>query len=219
MLGLSLGDIYMNFKKFGSQMGLVGVCLSLLFLSGCAHYRAKPLQKLPVTTRQSPEQTVSFEYHVLDRRDCKQYLDRNVQAKGYQPIQLTIENNSSRSLYFSLSSFDIPCIDADDVASTVHTSTVGRAVGYTVAGLVSCIWLLFIPAIVDGIGSDKANEQLDIDFARKAVHNQIIAPNSTVNGLIFVPYENFNDDFSFSLADHEKNEHFKLSTIKRSVKI
>jgi len=209
----------MNFKKTSSQVELLGLCLSLLLLSGCAHYKAKPLRKLPVTTRESNEQTVSFEYHVLNRSDCKQYLDRNVHKKGYQPIQLTIENNSSRSLHFSLSSFDIPCIEVDEVASKVHTSTVGRAVGYTVAGLVTCIWLLFIPAIVDGIGSDKANEQLDIDFSRKAMRNQVIAPNSTINGLIFVPYERFDEDFSFSLADHEKSEHFKLSTVKHSVKV
>jgi hypothetical protein len=208
----------MNVKKISSWIGLLGLCIALLLLPGCAHYKAKPLRRLPVS-RQTNEQTVSFEYHVLDRNDCKQYLDRNVQAKGYQPIQLTIENNSSRSLYFSLSSFDIPCISADEVASKVHTSTAGRAVGYTVAGLVTCIWLLFIPAIVDGVGSAKSNERLDVDFARKAIHNQVIAPNSTINGLIFVPYGNFNEHFSFSLADHEKNEHFRLSTLKHSAKI
>jgi len=37
MFRLCLGDIDMNFKKIGSLVGLLGLCVPLLFLSGCAH--------------------------------------------------------------------------------------------------------------------------------------------------------------------------------------
>ena len=61
---------------------------AILLLSGCARYQARSLNKLAQAPEYNqPEQTVSFKYHFFDSYDCQTYLDRDILAKGYQPIQ------------------------------------------------------------------------------------------------------------------------------------
>jgi hypothetical protein len=102
------------------------------------------------------------------------------------------------------------------VATRVHTNTVGRAVGYSVAGLF--IWPFIIPAIVDGIGSAEANEQLDADFAQKALRSQTVKPHATANGVIFVSCDDDCDDFTLTVTD-QSNQRFVLSPITPKLKI
>ena len=87
----------------------------------------------------------------FSREDCERYLDRDVISEGYQPVQISILNNTDRKYYFSTGKISVPVAQPQEVAQTVHTSTVGRAVGYGVGALI--VWPLLIPAIVDGIGS------------------------------------------------------------------
>jgi hypothetical protein len=194
----------------------LGIIL-LLGLSGCAHYRAKPLRRLTVRNFAHTEHVVSFEHHVFDKYDCRCYLDRNVKGRGYQVIHITLTNNTHNTLSFSPSRFSFPCIDPQEVADTVHTNTTARAVGYGLTGIF--VWPFLVPALVDGIGSSKANEKLNIDFHRKALHEQFVKPLSTINGLIFVPNESFDPDFSFVVTDVTNNKQYVLSSSEPQVSI
>lgn len=206
----------MNSKKTSSYFSLIAVTALLSLLSGCASYKTTPLRKLPITVSQ--EESVSFEYHVLDRKDCKKYLDRNVMAQGYQPIHLTITNNSNKYLHLSLADCSLTCIEPHIVAKSVHTSTAARAAGYSVLGVLTC-GLFFIPAVVDGVGSSEANKKLDNDFDCKTIGDQTIPPHRTINGLIFTPKEEFDSEFDFTLIDQANKERFTLSTLQRACKI
>jgi len=203
----------MNSKTKSSHFNFIALCALLTLLSGCASYKTTPLRKLPIAVSQ--EESISFEYHALNRKDCRKYLDRNVIAQGYQPIHLTITNNSDRYLHLSLSDFSLTCVDPHMVAKSVHTSTAARAAGYSVAGVLTC-GLFFIPAVVDGIGSSKANKKLDADFDLKSIDDQTIPPHRTVNGLIFTPREKFDSEFDFTLIDQANKERFILSTSQRT---
>lgn len=184
--------------------------IALLGLSGCARYKAQPLNRLATGLGQnSKEQTISFAYRVFSQSDCKKYLDRDVLAKGYQPIHITLSNNTNRYLYVSTTGFSLPCVMAEEVAQKVHTSTSKRAVSYGVAGLF--IWPFLIPAVVDGVGSSQANQQLDLDFGQKTIRDQTVSPYSTINGLIFVPCAYFHEDFTFTVIDSENQERFVLT--------
>lgn len=207
-------------KNYACMMTIL--CGLSLLLPGCARYKSKSLKRLshaPLHThlKQPEKNTVSFKYHIFDKHDCFRYLGRNVINKGYQPIQLAISNNTPKTLSFSLSKFDMPCVPVDEVAHSVHTSTVNRAVGYGVAGLF--LWPFWIPAVVDSVKSDKANKKLDLDFARKALRSQHIAPYSTIHGLIFIDHENFNPNFGFTLEDNATRQNFALSTLNPCVSI
>ena len=105
--------------------------VSLLGLPGCASYTALPLENLSIEI--VPSQSDSSDLLVIGKAfteaDCKRYLDRNVLAEGYQPVQLYLQNNSSKTYIFSLNRLSLSCVSHELVAEKVHTSTVGRAVG------------------------------------------------------------------------------------------
>ena len=236
------GFLYMNFKNTASKTSLICLVLAVVLLPGCAHYRARPLKTLPVPLS-SEKQSVAFAYKIFDKKDCKKYLGRDLTNKGYQPIQLTIHNNSPKSLAFYLSAFNVHCAALREVTNRAHFSTAGRVLGYSAPGVAwttAFIWqmttiggasglfflpalavwsLTFVPAIVDGIASVKANKKLDADYKHKALRDQILYPYHILNGVIFVPHKYFNEHFSFNLTDHENNKRFTLSSLQQSANI
>ncbi|MFH1644486.1 MAG: hypothetical protein ABIA74_04915 [bacterium] len=194
------------------------VCVGgLILLFGCAKYGAQPINQLATCVSNKKEPLIAFAYKSLNKADCKRYLDRDVLAKGYQPIHITFSNNTNRYINFSKTNISIQCVSAAEVAQKVHTSTVTRATSY---GVGAFFFLpLAIPAVVDGIGSSQANQKLDEDFSRKELCDQIVSPLSTINGLIFVPVEKFDPEFSIKLVDAESHDQFTLSTGKPILKI
>jgi hypothetical protein len=192
--------------------------IALLGLSGCAHYRAKSLNRLTTGIEpQNKKSVISFAYQVFDTDDCLYYLDRDVIAKGYQPVHITFTNNTSHHLNFSTEMFSFPCASIGEVAADAHTNTTARAVGYGVGGIF--IWPLLIPAIVDSMGSAKANKKLNADFSRKGLRSQLVPPSSSINGLIFVPVESFDSNFSFVVTDMKNNQRYELSTGRQLLQV
>ena len=199
-----------------SFLGL-GILMSALSLSSCAKYKAQPLAKLATFTTNENAHSAAFAHKALNKAECKRYLDRDVLDKGYQPVQITISNNTNRHINFSKSNISLETVSADYVGKKVHTSTVARATSYGVAGVF--LWPFIIPAVVDGVGSAQANDRLDEDFSRKELCDQIISPFTTINGLIFVPVEKFDHEFSITLVDAKNHDKFVLSTGNPYLKI
>jgi len=199
------------------KMNLV-YCLSAatIALCGCASYNASALNMLSSETMHSSafakNNDVFVSVKAFTRADCKKYLDRDVIAKGYQPIQLCIQNNTDASYSFSLSRISLSCARAEEVAEKVHTSTVGRSVGYGAAAFFTC-GLFAIPAVIDGVGSANANESLDNDFSSKTAMDATIKPHSHYNKIIFVPVNEYQQSFEIELIDLESNKIKKLEVI------
>ncbi len=187
--------------------GLIFSALILVALTGCASYNAAPLNTLSsdVVSSSSNNNDVIITARAFDKQDCKRYLDRDVIKKGYQPIQLFIQNNSDKNYIFSLNRIDLSYAHSEEVADKVHTSTVGRIVGYGVPG-VFVLWPLIIPAVIDGIKSAEANEALDYDFSSKIARDQTIRPHSYFNKIIFVPVDHVHDSFKLILIDQETHK-------------
>lgn len=185
------------------------ITLAIALLSGCASYNAAPLNNLSSDVIHSSYEAKSSDVlvtaKVYNKQDCKRYLDRDVISKGYQPIQLYIQNNSDRSYSFSLNRIDLSYARQEEVASKVHTSTVGRILGYGIPGVI-VLWPLIIPAVVDGIKSSEANEALDNDFSSKIARDQTINPHSHFNKIIFVPVGDFQHSFNITLIDQQTNK-------------
>lgn len=196
-------------------MRLIAIlCLPLLILSSCASYKASSLNNLSsaIITTSSNKEPVVIVAKAFDKNDCKRHLDRDVLAEGYQPVQLFIQNNSNSNYNFSLDKISLPCARAEEVAQTVHTSTVQRVVWYS-AGALILSPLFAIPAVIDGIKSKNANEALDNDFAAKTAKNQVIHSYSTLNKLIFVPVAEYQEGFTVTLVDMDSNKPKILSAI------
>lgn len=182
------------------------LALATLLTTSCASYKAQSLPILSPQTASYSEKKENIEMSckVFTKLDCERYLDRDVIAKGYLPVQISIENNTNRYLLFSKNNIDITCADPAIVASQVQTSTVGRATGYGVGALF--MWPLAIPAIVDGVKSSNANANLNRDFSDKTSYEQIITPYGHLNGLIFIPIELYREAFTVTLVDKETKE-------------
>ncbi|KKP23853.1 MAG: hypothetical protein SZ59_C0003G0077 [candidate division TM6 bacterium GW2011_GWF2_28_16] len=203
-----------NSKKLMFPVISIVSVAALLLASGCAKYRGQNLETLAYPSSEAKKESVFMAYKPFNASDCKVYLDRDVLAKGYQPIQVTIVNNSKKYLDFSLDRISLPSVPAREIARKVHTSTAARAGGYGAASLV--LWPFIIPAIVDGNKSARANDRLDEDFNRKELKTQIISPYHSVNGIIFVPRERFNPDFKVTLVEVENNNKIELGSTKTS---
>lgn len=191
------------------------IVLSIFIFTGCASYNAVSLGSLSseILTTHSSE-NVMLASKVFTKADCKKYLDRNVIRKGYQPIQIYIQNNSNKSYIFSPNRVSLPCARAEEVAEKVHTSTAGRATGYGAAAFFTC-GLFAIPAIVDGVKSSNANDALNNDYACKIAKEQMLFPHSHLNMLIFVPTESYKDSFSVILIDQKTQKPKILNTTAR----
>ncbi|QVL57226.1 MAG: hypothetical protein KFB93_07540 [Simkaniaceae bacterium] len=198
------------------KINLLLIISTIALFTGCASYQANSLSALDPECVRSYSEVNGMEIgcKAYTVEDCYTYLDRNVIAKGYQPVQLTFQNKTSKRYVFSTRDISLPCASPEEVARTVHTSTAGRVTGYSVGGLF--IWPLFIPAVVDGIKSSNANTSLDKDFDEKAKDHFVLAPNSFSKTLIFVPKAHFSPVFDISLLDEEtgKLNVIGLSAIK-----
>ena len=172
---------------------------------------------IKTTMPKESAQTVALGHHALTENECKCYLGRNVIKKGIQPVLITISNNTNKHFILSKENLSLACERIDAVAKKVHTSTVGRAVGYGIAGIF--IWPFIIPAIVDGIRSSEANHELDSDYTYKALSDQIIAPDSTVSGLVFVPMIEYTENFSWTLIDQDSGDRFVLKSNRNEITI
>jgi hypothetical protein len=183
----------------------------LIFSVGCAKYQVIALQPLRPEFHRSAlsVEGVHACYEVLDGVSSKRYFNKDLTKVGIQPVQLTIANNSKRTLILDLTRCSLPCMPGDQVAKKAHFNTAGRATAYGVAGIF--IWPLLIPAIVDGTGSSKANTQMDYDFASKGLKDQVIHPFDTSNGVFFVPVEKMSPNLTIRLVDREAGEILQFS--------
>ena len=214
------------------------ISLSLLsLLGGCAGYKAKPLSRLNTGTPAVQDETITMAYHVLSEEECKTYLDRNVLEKGYQPVHVTLRNNTNKALLFSLDNITVPCVCAHEVAEKVHTSTAGRALGYGVTGAallpiglgLTTPWTVpvsiasgafLIGSVVECAGSAKANKKLDADFNYKELKDQVLKPLEVINGLIFVPRGEFAEaDLAVTLFDVETGDPFVVTAHNPRLKL
>ena len=193
----------MKAKKIAYLSAALALTLSL---ASCASYSASPLSNpSPDLVLIAPRNdNVSVVSKTFTREDCKRFLDRDVLAEGYQPVQIYIQNDSEKNYIFSLNRITLPAARPEEVAEKVHTSTVGRAAGYGAGALI--LWPLAIPAVVDGIKSSNANDALDSDFAAKAARDQVVFPHSHLNAIIFVPTYAYQNSYTLTLIDQDSKE-------------
>lgn len=136
---------------------LIVYALIILGFSGCG-YRVKPLVPLKSPSFNNNEQFIEFDYRVFNKKDNRKYLGCNPIAQGYQPIQITFTNNTSRSFDITQESFNCLCTDPKIVASAMHMSPVQGAAygglgwlgltapyGVLLPGL--CLTCIFWPAV------------------------------------------------------------------------
>jgi hypothetical protein len=138
-----------------------------------------------------------------DQEESKKYLNRDLLSRGYQPIQITIQNNTSSSFYLSTDSVNLPQEATGTIVRKVMKPVLARSIGYKVAGLL--FWPLMIPGTIDGIKTIHSYSKLSKEFAAKAVKSQdeMLLPYSTIQRVLFVAQKEFRNAFVLTLVDQQ----------------
>lgn len=172
--------------------------LSIFLLSGCASYKAQSLEGLNSGSSAYSEEKsgVKVSLRAFTPADCKRYFDRPLIQKGYQPIQIAIENKTNNYILFSEQAIDMPVVPSQEVADKVHSSMVGQALAFGVLGIIS---------------ASQANDKLDRDFDSKVSDGQnTIMPYGRYNGVIFVSTKNYRNHFTLSLVNCDTKEQIEF---------
>lgn len=177
--------------------------------NGYTRYKSIPLQKMHRQVDTVNQEHLSFSCKMLNKNDCKKYFNTtSLNKKGYLPIQITFTNNSNKSIAVSPDSFSFRCANAQDIATLLHRNGLMRGICFTFGSLI--FLPLIIPALVQGIGADNYNYQMDIDFSNKSFENQVVPPFTVVDGIIFASKNQFTRNFTLIVKDVSKNNSFIL---------
>ena len=84
---------------------------------------------------------------------------------------------------------------------SVTKSAIPRGLAYKIAGFF--FWPLLFPGTIDTIKTYKSHKALKKDFTAKGIKDEVIAPYSTFNRVIFVPLKQYKKNFTVTLVDQE----------------
>ena len=181
-----------------------------------ARYKSDSLKKIYQEIDTSAQESLYFDYKVLNAKDCKKYFNsKSLIKKGYQPIYITFTNNSKNSIAIAPENFSFRCAHAQDVANNLHRDGVARGVGFGLGAIFFAP--LIIPALVQGLGAVDYNEQMDLDFANKAFKKQVVPAYTTVDGVIFASRDQFSRNFTITLKDVQSAKSYTLSSSKYKI--
>ena len=203
-----------------------GCFLGMLSLNSCTrvHYEGQPLRSLSM--KHKIEQKVIVLYKPLTTQESRKYLDRDWIAKGYQPVQIAIENISSDPMQFTKEGLSLPVASEEMIKTLAHRNSKIKAtsIGAPSATMLTLglIGLLAAPAafglillVPIGLGSAgmhtastllKADTKLDQDYDIKFLHDGVIAPRSILEGVVFIPKKEFQDKFMLKVVDTKNNK-------------
>lgn len=201
---------------------------SIMVSTGCsrAQYEGKPLES--IKTKPKVEK-VSVLYKPLSKQESVKYLGRNWQSKGYQPVQIAIENFSSNPILFSQRGISLPTTDYETIKFKLHQYAKAKVIGIGASSAtcvsIGLIGLMLAPATFGitgvllpiGLGGAglhatskmlQSEVSLDQDYQNKFLHDKQIAGNSVLEGIVFVPKKGFKDKFVIKMIDIKTEKAF-----------
>jgi hypothetical protein len=175
-----------------------------LLTTGWERYESFPLT--PVSTQLLPNLSLDHSKvlvvaKALTPNESKKNFGHDLISRGVQPLQLTIQNNTSSEYSLCPSSVDLPRIEASKIAFKVTRSSIPRGIGYKVASLL--FWPFAIPGTIDSIRVFSHHKKLKKDLMAKSMREEIVAPYSTFHRVLFVPTEEFQQTFKVTLIELE----------------
>ena len=201
-----------NFFWYTSISVLVGACLSW----GWYHHHIRPLSSIApsILPAFDPEKK-TLEVHVkaLSSDECKKLLGHNLPGKGVQPLHFTIQNNSPNEYSISPELVDLVHIDAKKVAEKIKNLALPRSIAFKILGFF--FWPFIIPGAIDTIHTFHTYKLLKKDYRAKTMKEEVVPVYSIVNRILFVPENEFKEEFTVTLIEKEKKalEVFSISKV------
>lgn len=150
------------------------------------------------------EDHVKLSIKPLTAEESKKYLKKDLLDKGYQPVEVTIENGSSDPYSFSPNSVSLPLIEGKSIAKKLFRSAIPRSICFRIAGLF--FWPISIPGTIDGVLTNKSYRKLKKQLQSKSVREEVIAPYSSVHRIFFVSSKDCEGSFDVTLENQETLE-------------
>jgi hypothetical protein len=191
------------FKKH-LPTGLAILASVFLLTTGFQRLQLHPLKA--VTSEMLPtfsleESRVIVVAKVMSPEESKQNFGHDLLSRGVKPLQLTIQNNTSNEYSLCPSSVDLPRLSASKVAMKITKSSLPRSIGYKIASFF--FWPFMIPSTIDGIRVLSHHQKIKKDIAGKSLKEEVLAPYSTFNRVLFVPEDKIQETFKVTLIDIE----------------
>lgn len=184
---------------------------------------------LPV---QQNADNISFEYKLLNKKECKQYFKtKKILKKGYQPIQITVTNHSDNTIVVSPQGLNLSTIPADTVLAALHKNGFARGVPLGLVGVVAGLPLpmltLLSPVVINigivglatfsisgifaGVGARMYNNKISV-IADLELQDQLVPPHTTVTGIVFVKSDSLISDVTLAVKNQNSQELLILSS-------
>jgi hypothetical protein len=203
------------------------LCISLslafiLILSGCASNKDALLQTvMPVFPPYSETiDDVTLSCKTLSKEECKQIFDQNIIQKGYQPVLISIKNDTKRHMFFSSQEVSLPVCSPQEVTTKLNTygadwspvpTGLSNGIGNAGPGILILLPFAIVGALAENAaeGVSQMNAETDRTFNELNSDNLLIKPNAEHSGIIFISKGDFKDSFFVNLVDKESNEKIK----------
>jgi hypothetical protein len=207
---------FLSFNKL-FPIGLLALTTIFVLTTSWDRYQFHPLK--PVTTELLPTFSlhhiqVNITAKAMTSNESKKNFGHDLISRGVQPLQLSIQNNTSNEYSLCPSSVDLPRIEASTVAFKVTKSTIPRAIAYKIASFF--FWPFMIPSTIDSIRVLAHHSSLKKDLMAKSMKNEVVAPYSTFHRVLFVPQDEFKETFKVTLIDLDTLEPSEFNTTVQS---
>lgn len=180
------------FKIFFISVATLGI----LFLhSEYIAYSPKPFQHHGSIVEPFKNKGVYITATVYNSSASKKYLDNDLLSYGYQPIQITVQNNTENTFLFSKKGIDLPTASSKEIVSLITLGALPRAIAFKIVSFF--FWPFIIASTIDTIRTLKIHGRLKRDFEARSVkeNKEAIPPYATVHRVLFVPIKEYRSSF------------------------
>jgi hypothetical protein len=190
----------MKNKVLITVVGILG--LFSIFLT-YDHYHFSSLPALAMETLPFVEANKDLRLSAkpYNPEESKLFLKRDLLSRGYQPVQITIENNSPSAYQLSLDEMKQKQVSPRELAMKVLQGSIPRAIGLKIASLI--FWPFAIPSTIDSLRSIHTYNDLKKDYTAKQLKDETIAAYSTQHRILFLNKHDLKDPLTLILKDNE----------------
>ncbi len=179
--------------------------LVILFLMG-ATWKEGSAPRLFSERLALEDHPLTISAKVYSSEESESVLHTDLSARGYVPVEITIQNPGDHAYAISAASTSMSSAAPSDIAWEVTKGAIPRGVGLKVLSLF--FWPFAIPSTIDSIHTFKKHKSLVHVLTAKGFKedDEIILPYSLVKRMLYIPKETFYTTFSVALEDLTSDE-------------
>jgi hypothetical protein len=151
------------------------------------------------------EGEVYVEAKALNLEETRDYVNRDLLSRGYQPILLQIDNTSPFSYEIKKSQVDMQMANAKKIVQEIGRSSLPRTIAYKILGFF--FWPFMIPGTIDSARAWNKEYTLQKELNAKTLkeEGEIIPAYSSMSRLLYIPKEEIKETFHLSLTNLDEH--------------